>query len=130
MNTIGKRVLATVMTVPLLAMTGCGTIFGRDFYRDAQPAEDPPKVPPLYSGTRFDCTMIGMCVTGASILHEGGPFTCFVVGPLFFTMDIPVSVVTDTLLLPFDIHERVKSASNTTSDGIRQPAGGSPKPSR
>ncbi|WP_300004227.1 YceK/YidQ family lipoprotein [uncultured Cedecea sp.] len=70
-----------IIIVALISMflSGCGTFLSRDpFFKNEG----------VYPATRFDAEMIK---------ESESPY------PVFFAMDIPVSFVTDTLLIPYDL---------------------------
>ena len=84
----------------LLAVSGCGTVMSRP---------TPTYVAPgLYPATRTDGALFWTCVSGASVFQEKGsglaPLAGYTVVPLCFLIDIPLSLVADTVLLPMDIY--------------------------
>jgi len=64
-----------------------------------------------YPAVRTDAECIGACVTGSTILHYGDcdnagvvrPIIGYTIVPLCFVVDVPISVVTDTILIPLDL---------------------------
>jgi len=95
-----------------LFATGCATLVTRS---GLSRIDNPEQTPPYYPATFLD---------GEAIASR-----YFVFGLL----DLPFSVVFDTLLLPCDCfveYGKRKTESNHTSDGIRQPEAGLPQPSR
>ena len=71
----------------------------------------------VYYGTRFDSWMIYSCFTGDNIFHHNNPtgggswldnsLGCtwvYGVVPICFLVDLPISIVTDTIALPYDMY--------------------------
>jgi uncharacterized protein YceK len=62
----------------------------------------------IYPATRTDGAWFWACVSGNSIFQEKssgvGRFASYTVVPLCFLIDMPVSLVTDTLMLPLDMY--------------------------
>lgn len=96
---------SVLLLVALLAFTasGCGTIGSRVFHDELPEAEQVEPGP--YSGVRL------VAVGGSRLWHldEGSPgirilrkvYVC-----LFVAIDMPLSAVADTLLLPYDLATR------------------------
>ena len=95
---------AQILTVVLLmsAVSGCGTVLSRPKPAVVQDG--------LYPATRTDGTLIWAGVTtgncffkqkGERWLYDAMGYTVI---PLCFAVDIPFSIVTDTVMLPFDIY--------------------------
>lgn len=110
---IGKRISAIIRATAsflilaplLLACTGCGTILARNALT-AYDFEDPTKriVAPVYPATVIDAGYISASVSGhygdKKISAGDRVVVCFGV-----ILDIPISLTTDTLCLPYDIYQ-------------------------
>ena len=95
-----KMIQNVIIVLMTLAITGCGTIMGR---QDFSPGDIR-----TYPATRTDGAWIWACVSGNSIFQEKGSGMERLAGrtvvPFCFLIDLPVSLVTDTLMLPVDIY--------------------------
>ncbi|MCL2760426.1 MAG: YceK/YidQ family lipoprotein [Desulfuromonadales bacterium] len=78
----------------LFSLFGCGTILARE-HGSMYPGE-------LYPATRFDAESIHSDFEPCSFICIA-PF-----GTIFGVLDMPFSVVSDTLLLPYDIYKEHK----------------------
>ena|SRR5204863_9568734 len=77
----------------LIGPTGCGTVASHVL----PPSERPTGVSGVYRGTKYDSFMLSvMAESREAAGGYGDPFEPFVI------CDLPLSVVADTLLLPFD----------------------------
>jgi uncharacterized protein YceK len=76
-----------------LIVSGCGTVAvtGERFLD--------PKPVGLYPATRMDAALVHDSATGGTFIFREP----FYLSTVLFTIDLPISVVTDTLLLPVDI---------------------------
>lgn len=96
MHKIMKRMSLVVSTLSLCCLCGCGTLITRI------PSE-PSSV--CYPATRYDSYIIG---SGGGIYAYGdcdnglGPVLGWSVVVPLHIVDLPISLVTDTILLPFD----------------------------
>jgi len=77
----------------LLGTTGCGTIIAHS----KGPLGRPPEVSGVYQGAKYDCWWLNTYASNDGDLKMEG----FLFGPVYF-IDIPISAVFDTLLLPYD----------------------------
>jgi uncharacterized protein YceK len=76
------------------SVTGCGTVATHVM----SPSERPPGTFGLYRGTKFDAFMLnGICKSKEAEAWGYG----VVFGPIVIC-DLPLSVVADTIMLPFD----------------------------
>ena len=95
-----KLIPNVIIALVTLALSGCGTIMGR---QDIAPGDIR-----TYAATRTDGAWIWACVSGNSIFQEKGTGMERLAGrtivPLCFLVDVPVSLVTDTVMLPVDIY--------------------------
>jgi uncharacterized protein YceK len=94
----------------LMLTGGCATINSRQ--------SGPEKKEGVYPGIRYDAEFFWLCVTGNSVFqtHSSGwvvPFAGYTIIPLLTAVDMPISIVTDTLLLPFDIHQSSEQKQRT-----------------
>jgi uncharacterized protein YceK len=82
-----KLALKTILLVALAClMTGCGTLARNDFKYMLEESD-------LYPATKFDIFLV-----------QGGPLAI-----PFILVDLPISLTTDTLLLPYDLATRKKN---------------------
>ncbi len=88
-----------------LACTGCGTIITRFVSPNWSPPD--PKLSRIYSGTQFDFR----CFLKPT-MHEtqgiGG----------FCLVDVPFSIIADTVILPLTIYEQIKYGSYATEKPV------------
>ncbi len=110
-----------------MGTSGCGTIA----YQRGNRGPGPLKVKGsgIYSGVKLDGQYLHACVAPENPVAP----VYWAMSP-FVVIDLPLSLVADTHILPYTIptamrHRENKTEPNPTSDGIRQPADGSPKPS-
>jgi uncharacterized protein YceK len=138
-----KKMILMLAMVPLL--TGCGTFLARTPWRDEG------ILPRYYPATAVSGYCVAMPFMSEDRTHKPWPQRTLV--GMMGIVDLPISLVTDTICLPYDAfiyrgrayHDtmtleerreirdaalREQEKANTTSDGIRQHADGSPKPSR
>lgn len=89
-----KKVIVLLLIVPLL--TGCGTFFARTGWRDE--ASD---IPRFYPAAALDCGMMCIWHNDPSVARKSlwRKLLWSSVG----LIDLPISLVTDTVCLPFDI---------------------------
>ncbi len=85
----------------LFAFTGCGTIITR--YVSPNWTPPAPKLSRIYSGTQFDFR----CFLSPSMHDTQG------IGG-FCLVDVPFSIIADTVILPLTIYEQVKYGSYAT----------------
>jgi uncharacterized protein YceK len=111
----------------LIVGSGCGTIS----YQRGNRGPGPLKVKSsgVYGGVKLDGKYLYACVA-----PENPVAPVFWAMAPFVIIDLPLSFVADTIILPYTIpkamrQQETKTEPNHTSDGIRQPADGSPKPS-
>jgi uncharacterized protein YceK len=125
-----KKVLQNIAAALVAAsVSGCGTMM-----RPVMKEDNNVRV---YPATRFDGEFIGAAVVGKPVLgmdSEGGwePLNRVVWSSAQLVcglVDLPISLVIDTVCLPYDLWTRKDNIANPTSEGIRRPADGSPKPS-
>jgi uncharacterized protein YceK len=92
-----KRNVAKMLVVTLLlgVLSGCATVMVRDF-----PSCRPQRATSLYPATSVDATCI---VTGGGNLEGDTSLLGYIVLSPFWILDLPVSLVTDTILLPNDL---------------------------
>lgn len=111
-----------------LSVSGCGTMM-RPVMKDDNVR--------LYPATRFDAEFIGSALVGKPVLgmdSEGGwePLNRVVWSSAQLVcglVDLPISLVIDTVCFPYDLWTRKEVTANPTSEGIRRPVDGSPSPS-
>ncbi len=61
----------------------------------------------LYPATKTDGVMLYACMRGGTVFQNGDTMAQlfgYSIFPLCFIIDLPISIVTDTLCLPYDIH--------------------------
>ena len=104
------RLLALAAYITIFC-TGCATVITRFAGPNWSPPE--PALPRIYSGTLFDCT----CLVRPE-MHDtqGMRGYCLV--------DMPFSIIGDTVMLPLTIYEQVKYGSY----GAGKPVDGSKRP--
>lgn len=113
-------VLLTTLIVAL-ALSGCGTIIGRGKQNWAGIEMG------VYPATRTDAFLFWTCLTGNSVFqtHSSGlaaPIAGYTVIPLCSLVDLPISLVTDTAMLPFDVHRmQVESATGRYATSVTIP---------
>jgi len=80
---MNKTIKNITFAVILMSLSGCGRMlsYSHPFYTSG-----------MYRGTRTDANLVGMGGEG-----------------LFFVIDLPFSAVVDTVMLPYDYHEKKKS---------------------
>lgn len=115
-ETIKRRLLIALSLIPVLSPFGCATCEVRSSRADAPSA--------TYPAVKYDIEMISICYDGGSIFHGGGRVarTCgYTVVPLCWTLDIPLSAITDTVCLPRDLHRitKMQNESNQRGHGTR-----------
>jgi uncharacterized protein YceK len=81
---------ARVALLLAIACTGCGTIYRGD-------------IKGIYPATKYDVLGINMGIHGVG--RNGTPSPSMALG---CTIDLPISLVTDTVLLPYDLHKKHK----------------------
>ena len=95
-----KLLLATTLFALTLCLQGCGTIASRSEYRE-------PEAWPVYPGTHYDLTGITMCFSGTAMGTSpscGQKIAMYTLVPICLLVDLPISILLDTLLLPYDIN--------------------------
>ncbi len=93
----------------LFAFTGCGTIITR--YVSPNWTPPAPKLSRIYSGTQFDFR----CFLSPSMHDTQG------IGG-FCLVDVPFSIIADTVILPLTIYEQVKYGSYATGKQLEDKA--------
>ena len=95
-----KLAQTVIIAVAILAGAGCGTIISRPIPTYVGQG--------IYPATRTDGNLFWACASGNSVFQEKGsgvvPLAGYTVVPLCFLLDMPISLVTDTIMLPIDIH--------------------------
>ncbi len=87
-------IYTSLLIMLLVATGGCATYSVRS--GRVQPVVENG----VYPATRTDIALLAK----GSILMEGGPIMGYVVAPVGFLLDIPVSLLTDTVTLPIDVY--------------------------
>jgi len=98
---MGQWFLVLVVFV-MLSCLGCGTITTRYVGPNWSPPE--PPLPRIYSGTVFDFSCF---------LHPEMHDTQGIGG--FCLIDVPFSIIADTVILPLTIYEQIKYGSYSES---------------
>ena len=93
-----ERIGVIAAMVGVASSAGCGTITVRSDHDDV--------VSPIYLGTRFDGGFIALCVKAPFTKEEDD--IALLLLP-FALIDLPLSLVADTLLLPVTIQEHYSS---------------------
>jgi uncharacterized protein YceK len=109
MNMKRKHILVGLFGLLMISPMGCAT-------RQVRSAAVPVPTA-VYPAIRTDCEMIGVCFDGGTMFHGGGPVgktMGYTVVPLCWIVDIPLSVVTDTLCLPRDVWRINRQGENRT----------------
>ena len=88
--------------VAMLSLSGCATMMTR------VPNEWSLPVQEAYPATRMDAGAIGACFRGETFFHHSDAgwirrTAGYTIAPLFFIIDMPFSLVFDTIFFPFDI---------------------------
>ena len=101
----------------LLVTSGCGTIMSRPKPFEVQDG--------LYPATRTDGCLFWACITGNSVFQEKSTgwfilLAGYTVVPLCFLADMPISFVTDTVMLPVDIHQSKERQQTDLLDNARE----------
>lgn len=92
-----KNLIQIAVLISLAAMeTGCGTILARS---DGGVWDSPR----LYPATQVNAEFLGVIGEEPNSGDIGQQLAC-AVSPLFL-LDLPISIATDTLCLPFDIYK-------------------------
>ena len=94
-------------------MTGCGTLYGRRGYIVEKGA---------YPATRTDAKRLFN-----SSRHDFSPLIDIVAFPFWF-IDLPISLVTDTVMISHDLKQ--DKESNQTKEAIASPEAGQAQPHR
>jgi uncharacterized protein YceK len=99
-----KIIPILVAATTILMSTGCGTFLGRGQQNVADIKQG------VYPATRTDGTIFWLCITGNSVFqtHSSGwvaPLAGYTLVPFCFLIDLPISLVTDTVMLPIDIRK-------------------------
>jgi uncharacterized protein YceK len=98
-----------------LLMVGCASL-SVTFNPDPKFGQDKN---PIYAGTRFDAEALAAPFDGASSDPGSWPDPIIWVFYPFFIVDLPLSMVMDTLLLPYTIpsyHSRTKKSQKPSID--------------
>jgi uncharacterized protein YceK len=106
-----KQWFLVLVACVMISCMGCGTIMTRYVSPDWRLPE--PALPRIYSGTLFDFRCF---------LHPDMHSTQGIGG--FCLVDVPFSIVADTIILPLTIYEQVKYgsyAAGKPTDGNKQP---------
>ncbi len=93
--------MSLVLPIFVLTCFGCGTIITR--YVSPNWTPPAPKLSRIYSGTQFDFRCF---LSPAMHDTQGIGGFCFV--------DVPFSIIADTVILPLTIYEQVKYGSYAT----------------
>lgn len=102
-----KHNMMLVLVVSIMALTGCGTLMSRQY-----PSCRPDPNYPYYSATTWDVFTITtggglfVCPIGGGHLPSYVPVMGWLVIVPLHVMDLPISLVTDTIFLPSDHHYR------------------------
>ena len=98
-----------------LFFSGCGTFMAREggISKDFK----------IYPATRADSEAIYVSVTGQSIFQHGdcdnanwfGQTIGYTIVPICFLVDLPISLITDTVMFPFDLTAK---PIETTTQGV------------
>jgi uncharacterized protein YceK len=103
------------IALTLCLLSGCGTVANI-----AELGDPAPDHPVIYGGVRKDIAARGNALTGAMMarpLDGGAQSAIFEAVALQFTLDIPFSVVGDTLTLPVTIPaELLRSPKESAAD--------------
>ncbi len=95
--------ISALVVCGTLFCSSCGTIITRTVGPNWTPPE--PTLPRIYSGTIFDCTCF---------LHPEMHDTHGIGG--FCLIDVPFSIIADTVMLPLTIYEQVKYGSYASGE--------------
>jgi uncharacterized protein YceK len=105
-----KAIHTGILALFVLTTSGCGTIMSRPKPFEVEDG--------LYPAIRTDGLAFWSCVTGDSLFQEKGGCLISAAGytviPLLFVVDMPISIVTDTVMLPFDIHRKKTKIQTAT----------------
>lgn len=112
-----RSVTHSILAVIIAALcSGCGTIIGRSGVRNVVYQE---KIPDCYPATYCDGVLIGQSFTTNKNPNASVGMRCIVcVGSV---VDLPVSIVFDTILLPFDASK--SSVQKTPTPNTLNPTG-------
>ncbi len=113
-GTMAKRIkyrIRVLAICTLILCAGCGTIVTRLAGPDWKPPDHP--LPRIYSGTLFDIR----CLLQPGMYNTQG------LGGLCL-VDVPFSLIADTVILPFTIYDQIKYGSYATGKPVveKQPA--------
>ena len=98
-------VLRYILVVCIYCLGGCGTLITQYEMKDGEPADGPigGKIDSkIYSGTVFDAK--------AQLTPPGSGGN---IGGLIFLIDLPLSIVIDTLILPYTAYYELTKESET-----------------
>lgn len=106
-----------VAATTILVNSGCGTFMGRGQQNVADIEQG------IYPATRTDGTIFWLCITGNSVFqtHSSGwvaPIAGYTIVPFCFLIDLPISLVTDTVMLPADIRKPKERHPTDIPDNI------------
>ena len=119
-----KPVAIWVVAVTTAALSGCGTIINTSPEIIAKPEENALLA---YGGERLDAECVGTCLPGAVTAPDFNPFErlgVFSLGAYILCVDMPLSLVGDTVTLPYVLTYRFDR------DHPRDKQHGRPEPER
>jgi uncharacterized protein YceK len=108
-----KWMKAAVLPTLCLLLAGCGTLVTQFDEKDRYtfPGSRQRNIPQVYSGTAADLVFAKdvMFETTGATGEEQGAECCF--SPFYLVVDLPLSFVADTILLPYTIWKQIFQGS-------------------
>lgn len=104
---------------------GCATvatqspIMDKRFVEESQPPRNAEMTSNIYSGVAFDFNMLMEALTAKTNDHGGKGQAIFFVG-IFVLIDLPLSFVADTALLPYTIYKQNTRGDFYTCFSVRK----------
>lgn len=119
---VRKVFIAAIGVMCLAGTTGCGTVIARTGMSDGGTL-DGKRIWPVYPATWFDGYMYGKTFSSSTkTIHssESGGFADRTAGFLGATLDLPFSLVFDTLALPYDLATMGKKGDRSDHGAQKQ----------
>lgn len=123
-----RKAVIFVLISALVSLSGCASLYAT--FRNANPSKEEPLGGSwAYVGAKTDgLLLVGsiICAGGGDPACSGGTGWLWLASPLFL-VDLPLSAVADTLLLPYTLHKQNKDEHRGEKPSVAPASLGEPR---